>query len=426
MDISITDLFGNSALDNTTPFILINSSNIKKLLRPLDDNNDGYIYGYNRTVIAKELAKFDLSVMNFRFVCQIFVSKKDNVFPTCILLANSRISKPALKLMIVGKFNKGNIWMPIPAKGFGSLGVIYEYGSREPSLTNVFTIDSTYLLNKPYYYKSKTQGYYGGYASTNEFFSLTHKTHGSWTIWRAKVFGSSPSFYLRSADNKYVTQKINPDAYDQSVHDETGQWNELILRPYEYNKFQQISYSPEGELRLGNNTCVIVDDDNTVKLRNCDYDKLSNKQIWFPYKHTFVSQYNDKCLSVVNDNLTVSDCSAKESKNWIVRENGFVDPLDSAWKQHIGRSVFLVSSPNPWYTNSDMIDELTMHRTDVRGINEVPDTLDNGIANFETASNFALDRTIEGFGNNESSNDHYNMILICVIILVLLIILRRR
>lgn len=50
---NISDIFGNSIMDNSTPYILIHGNEIRELLKPVYKNSKFTIWTYNENVIKK-------------------------------------------------------------------------------------------------------------------------------------------------------------------------------------------------------------------------------------------------------------------------------------------------------------------------------------------------------------------------------------
>ena len=346
----ITDIFGSFNVDDDTPFIMIKSNNISKLLVPLESG----IYNYNKQLINKILLDANLTPNNFKFIYQIYSQDNSGVpAKNFILLANRNITKDPVDFVKIQDYKAGTFYLPIADKNYGSIGVLFSKTGK-PVLFNsdIATIRSEYLSKRSSIeqYSNKINGILNidqiitpGILQNTEFGSLSHLLLGNLTILRSKILNSNQSFKLLDVDGNYITHPIDGT-------------NKLLLKNVGYDRFQYLNYNTDGELTI-NNQCLTPDDntENGVYLDRCD---KTIRQKWYPSQNTFVSEYDSKCLSSDGQNISMDNCANTQSQNWTLQQSKVADPNEYAWKTHKGRTVVLTESDNPWYVNKDITAQL--------------------------------------------------------------------
>lgn len=423
-NINITDLFDNNKnVNNDTPFILIHSDNINKLLEKSDSDSNSSIYNFNKNLIYNILKDSDLNPDYFVYLYHIYLENNAD-YPDTIVLGNiNKNTKYPIDFIFIKSYSDGTVWMPVTPDGFGALGLIYNHGVNKPNTNIIGVVDVNYLTN---IYKLNFAN--DGLTSVNEFKALTHPSNKQVTIVRGKSYKGVNKFKILDYDGKYIS----------------SDYSHIKLLGKDRSHDQHITYDIQGKLIVGDKCMTVNDNSNDVLLQTCYENNI--KQIWYPVNNNLISQYkNTDCLTSSSDSVVTKKCDGSNEQKWTYEEPTSVDQTEYIWGKNKGRTVVLVDSDNPWYVNKDITDQIHFD-TKQQDLNNVEY---KSTADF--TSDFVIDSTkshmgyghsyasrqgvpckidsngnriIEGFSNYDNI-DWINIIIIILIALLLLFIIIR-
>ena len=251
-DFNLYDLFGNNIEPTETyPFIIISSNNILNLLLPTSFQ---HIYKYNLKLIQYILKSNDVEDFS-QYVSPGYVYAKSDQ-PTQLLLLNKTIcvTIDINKLHKISSLKNGSIWTD--GAKYLSLFITESDHISQDDIKDIYTIDPK-LLTK---YKNKQ----------NEFFLLNFG-ETSFTIDRNIFKKSSYVMKIMANNNNYITYSDG----------------KLILKSKNTsNKNQEVNYTVQGELKLGDKCITNINDTNTlnddlnssIKLDECTNEDI---QKWY-------------------------------------------------------------------------------------------------------------------------------------------------
>lgn len=344
----ITDIFGNKISrgeenNNFLPFILIHSVQPHLVIEKIEKMDDS-VWELVKPTIMHILYYHRLNSTNFSPLGHIWLSKSTLPTKITIILVNTKdnISKYPINYVNIGRFGKTNIWRPISQRGFTALG--YLASSKKPSLKEIKTVNNdlvTLFRGKDIVVGSNT--------NMNEFNLLSFVGEKKFTIKRSSLIGRNNIIKLYSKiARKYLTGN-NDDTITLN--------NNMNIKN---DSMQNINYTTQGELKMGNKCVSISDFDESlisghVHLDNCDG---SEKQKWYPHRDSIISEYDQTCLTAIDDDKIVrAECDFKRNnQKWFVEDQETVieDKLQETndlWRTYSGKKVKLIESDNPWYIN---------------------------------------------------------------------------
>ena len=143
-----------------------------------------------------------------------------------------------------------------------------------------------------------------------------------------------------------------------------------------------------------------VDRNDNIVQNKCN-DDINNK--WYFYNDSIISDYNQNCLSVDNNNEIISEPCKITNKNqqWDIKntDSVVIDNLQETndkWSTIRGKNVVLLESDNPWYINKEYQPEGIVH----------PQTTELNTVDYEIAAkydpSFMIDVTSPDFGHGHS------------------------
>jgi hypothetical protein len=330
MNYRVTDLLKNY-VDKNSKLILIHVTNksINNLLELVGKTNNSKIYSYNYDKIYEILKENNIEPAEYTFLFYIFYNETVG-FPKKLLLAHKSITSAPLSFMEVEKYGKGMIYKPVGKKNYDAFGLIY-------ADTGIVKDKNINLIKNEYLTEINNTLNTNGVGTLNEFRTLNHRNHKNYEFLKYKFLEKSgKEFKLKDYDNRYIT---NLD-------------DDLVLRDKNYERYQQIIYTSNGELNI-NNKCINMEDNGKLSLKKCE-NKIEQK--WYPIDNNIVSEKNNQCISSINQELLVDDCSNldRETKEWTFENISGFGVNDYQYPKNRGKRVVLVNSDNPWYVNKDI------------------------------------------------------------------------
>jgi len=346
--IVITDIFGNKISKNESnigrinnlPFILLQTTQPHLLLKRIENNNKSSIWKLIYPTIMHTLYINKINPSNFAPLGNIWYPKNKLPHSEEIILVNTNpnISKFPTDYVKVGEYNDMNVWKPIAPRGFRAIG--YLMGIKKPSIKLMRTVNNKLLTSFRDYKNSVS---IAGLSNMNEFKLLTISGNKKYTIDRTKLL--EKDFLVRLVSKGGII---------------TNDKGKLKLKKKK-DRYQNINYTVQGELRMDNKCIGVSSDDNLIDnyvyLQKCDD---TDNQKWYPYSGHFISQYDGSCLTT-NDNgsksdVTVTTCDKNDKQLWrtenlrtVILDSG-QDSVES-WKTQYGKRVVLLEPDNPWYIN---------------------------------------------------------------------------
>ena len=432
--LTITDIFGNKLINNTTPFLILFSNEWKQYLILKDTYKDdlqtsnpvkSYIYKVNETKLIDEFKNAGIDINNFTSSSDLLVFNNEAIKQ--VLFVNKNISKTPLDFISLQIYNNGTIWEPIGDPGYKSIGLIYTKGNRKPDCENIPLIPVELLL------KIKN-GPLTGFQSYSEFKNLSTDIHGFFTIDRSRISPDNYDYFkMLSFDGKYLT-KVD-DKFALINNKNKNRHPEQIIK-----------YSINGDIII-KNKCLSIDDDNNIFFEDCN-NSLNNK--WNILNNNIISRKTNKCLTANNDNdsLDVQDCIDSNIDQQFTKElPAYKSTIkdDFKWKNIKGKSVVLSHNDNPWYLNKDIAvsynNETNSSFNNALNNLFIKDTTKPSLTNAYWAdypglahndkieynklqdgvgNSYFIDN-LEGFG--ESNNDCYSKLLTILIIIIAILII---
>lgn len=421
-DIVVTDLSGYN-IDDNTPFVLINSKNIHKLLNKIAEDDKSTIFDYNKRKINDILKLRNVDPNNFMYLGHV-IYQNGKKSPQTIILGNKNICQKSNEYDIIMNYSNGQIVtlkpttvlinsVPPKETSYSSIGLLFIKNGDNQNLSDYGIIPNDLII------KLNTDT--SNVLVKNDF-SLLSLSSDVKTIQRSKLYsGNMSPMKLSSISNKYITSLDT----------------KAILKTKHHDNNQSILYNAQGEL-IVNDKCLTYDNpDKPAYFTACGSDNKNQK--WNFAYNTISPQYDqDKCLSLTNDeNIYVKGCDQNnDNQSWNI-ESDNSSPNDFEWNKFKGKTVVLVESNNPWYVNQDTtIPAEYYNKFNVGTISDIKE-------NPDTVSTFVYDTTkkdlglgysyadhlgqpckkvenIEGFADTNTSN---NNIIITIIILIIILLL---
>jgi hypothetical protein len=407
----ITDIFGNNSINNNTPFIIVFGNNLNKYLILKDsfkgDNTltdePSYIFTINKNNIAELFNKNHLNLNTFVLSSDLLVFKNGMI--NKILFINKNIAKMPEDFISVELYNKGTIWQPIGAPGYKSIGLIYNTHDKKPKLNNIYMLPIDLLLKI-------NHGPLNGLNTFNEYKNLSNDMHGYWTIDKERISQDTNDYFkLLTFDGKYLT-RLN-DKFSLVNSKNTKDDSDQIIR-----------YSINGDI-IVKNKCL-SNNNNKLMFEQCNNNV--NKK-WSIINNNIVSNKNNHCLSIDNDNnIVLEECDDENQYQQFTKESpDFINYNDFKWKNNKGRNVILTFNDNPWYLNKDLNVDLSTMKS--RFTVKIPESIKSKANTHLIKNNYAKYKNnnpniIENFSENNNDDSTTNWwVIISVLIIVLLILL---
>jgi hypothetical protein len=439
-DIFVSDLFGYN-INNDTPFVIINSKELHKLLKKVAEDKYYIIWEYNRNKIDPILSARNVDPKRFLSSGHMVYYKNHKNDLETILLVNRSASRTPNAFDIKMKFSDGQIVTPVyrvrrevreevigeevigeevigeeergeeerGEEDYVSLGSYYVKNGSQLDGHNIAVLPESMLL------QTDTQK---SLMTTDEFSLITSGR----IINRSKLFnGDMRDMKLTSsASGKYLT-----------MVDSEGNKKLARIKSKQNSERQTLSYNVQGEL-ISDGKCLTYLDQNTpVFFDSCDTNNKHQKWNLENGKIKAHTEY-DKCLAVGNsDSVYLKGCQDIDEQTWNTEDPDVGTSSDFGWDKYKGKNVVLVASDNPWYINKD--DTYPVKYSDPESIRDDAKYRDNadfrssivvdptrpnmglGYSFLERANNGCK---IEGFGD-AGENRYVIMILFAIIFLVL-------
>lgn len=399
MFVTLTDIFGNT-IDKNNILVLVNSNQIHTFLKKISKLKDDSIWEV--VDVDQSFKNNNLNFDDYISFGNIYVSGK--TIPKSLIFGkvDNDIIRLAINYEFVKSYGKGSLWKPIGPDGYSSLGLVFSSSENKPT-NQIGVIKNKYVIN----YKDDNQiNGSSNLVNANEFNLIANGGTDRLTIWRSKFYKGNNKLKLLSYDGKYMT-------------DSNGSFTMKGAQPY----FQDLQYTIQGDLLLGNN-CVAVNQNN-IYLDTCNG---AIEQKWYPYKKSIASQQNNKCISDVHDSDTLSnkleltDCDQINDVNEILIHA-------------TGKQVMLVESNNPWYINvsADQVpaqykkidfDQLDLNRLEYRNQAEFQSTmvLDPNRNDLGLGYSFISRKGVPCNIENFESTDQISILSIIIILIIILVI----
>ena len=263
--INVTDIYGNTIIkeDNRNsklPFLLLSSIKPNLILEPVS-GSEGYIYKLIYNNIAHILYYNNIDPSFFSSLGNIFIIDGKMPSKIQILLVNTsqEFSMYPTDFIKIGTFKKLSIWMPEESNSnYKPLGFVAS--KQKPSNTTIKIVNGELLK----IYNGSNNSELDGIVPMNEFNLLGTINKPRYTIDKTKVLS--------------------------------------------INKYTNLNYNVQGELKLGNS-------------KDGDYIKLNvaKNQRWYPYKDNIVPNVScdnplgnpggNTCLRGYNNKLLDTDCT---------------------------------------------------------------------------------------------------------------------
>ncbi len=422
-DIFVSDLFGYN-INNDSPFVIINSKELYKLLKKVTEDEYHVIWEYNRNKIDPILKARNVDPKRFLSSGNMVYNKihKYNKNPhndfTTIVLVNKSISKAPNSFddTEIASLSDGKIIRPVyTLKGeekYFSLGAYYVKNGSELDKQNIAVIPESMLL------KMKPRK---SLMASDEYSLIS----SGWTIDKSKLFsGDMRDMKLTSTSGKYLTLL-------EGEGSSTGK--KLVkLKSKQSSERQTLSYNAQGEL-ISDGKCLTYSDQNSpVYFDSCE---PNNKQQKWNMTNGKISPHtgHDKCLTVGNsDSVYLKECQDLDEQSWNSEESDISTSSDYGWDKYKGKTVVLVASDNPWYINEDTTYPMKFSnkeniRDDVKYrenadyqssiiLDPLRPDLGLGHSILERANNGCA---IEGFG--EENENKYTVIILFIIIFLIVV-----
>jgi len=340
--VAITDIFGNKIVkrddnNNFLPFILIHSNQPHLILKRVSSRDDS-VWKLNKSAISHILYTNSISEKRFAPLGHIWLPRKTLPNKIKILLVNTEaiISKYPIKYIKLGAYNNKYIWKPIGPRDYMAIGFVIS--KQSPVLREVKTVNRDLIT----LFRGRTV-HNNSVGNMNEFNLLSYIDEKKYTVKRTPLLRSNNVLKLMSKlSQRYITEDSDT----------------VSLRSKDSNYNQKINYTTQGELKL-NDKCIGISmndnmSDNFVYIDRCDD---SDGQKWYPYRDTFISQFDQSCLTENNGTVTTEKCDGeKENQKWRMEniERVVEDKLQETndrWSTQSGKKVILIESDNPWYIN---------------------------------------------------------------------------
>jgi len=175
--IVVTDIFGNTSIDDTTPFILIRAGNPEKLVYYLDGEDNKRVFRFDPKGIYYVLKKHGLNPNSYVYCGDLFNEK--NYFETTnFLLVNKKYTTVTTEFLKLKTFANGAIYTPVAPSGYNHIGLVYSHRGFRP--VKAFVVYSDILKNSNYSI--------GTLGRANEYHYIGSNSENNLTIDKKKVF----------------------------------------------------------------------------------------------------------------------------------------------------------------------------------------------------------------------------------------------
>ncbi len=336
----ITDIYGNKLVRNNDtngrlPFIIIHTTQPYLLLRQVMTVATSTVWRIKQAYLEHVLYFHSIRPSKFATIGDIWLPSLNLPPSLGILLVNTEpeISQSPVNFVRIDNIGSFNLWSPVNGDDFKPMGLM----ASETVPPN----DSIRLVNVDFVREYRiVDNLLGKLTNMNEFNLLGHVDIKRFTVNRNSMLANDMNIRL-----------VNKATQNIITHDDI-----LRLRRTKNKDYQKIRYSVQGELMLSNKCLGVSIDDNTrdqfVYLQKCqDLDG----QKWYPFRDTFISQFDRTCLTDENGVLKALPCDDNEDQKWISEDlNTVTQPHQeqiSKWTTKKGKNVVLLEPDNPWYIN---------------------------------------------------------------------------
>lgn len=335
---SMTDILGSRNIDNDTPFIIVSSDNLHKLLDKVKFVNPYTIYRANMLKLGRYVRSktYTIDLANFVPVGDMCSNRKI----TKILLANKHVVPTSPSYTRVGRLGGMSMWIAeMKRKNVESrsLGIVLTNGNSSPTFRTP-VIPKSYLVRMDFG-RSLLKG--------NDFNVLNVRSDGLWILIRNKFINpdSPDSPKWGSYGNfKYIDKKGNYLSVS-TENDDVG------LLP-ENSRKQKIRLTSNNQLAM-NDKCLEVTSSGKIKLRKCSNNR---SQKWIPNGSNFISASGgnfNKCLGYDhNGNIKLQECNKTE---WTKQDYDEDDVSDIQWRTVRGKTLVLKNRDDPWFMNEKIV-----------------------------------------------------------------------
>ena len=327
----LTDIFGlplnqnNQNQQYSYPFILLHCFKPELILNIIVQNDQ---------CICKPVKEFiDNVLYNSQIDPHEFSTLGDIIIPTTtlstkritVLLANKigLISKYPVNYVNVGDISDVHIWKPICSNNYMALG--YVVSKDKPSINEIVTIKKDYVTDY------NGQMLPNKYTNMNEFNLLTTQDSQRYTLARSALLNETNSVAISSKVNNKNISSNDSDSDDIPI-----------------------SHTIQGELKIGNK-CLSIDNNNKIDQTSCDNSTGSK---WYFYNDRIISDYNQSCLSMTDNDTVIGQPCKLSDKNqtWNIKNSKSVvvdnlQQIDDKFTTVKGKKVVLLESDDPWYIN---------------------------------------------------------------------------
>lgn len=404
---NFTDIFGNTVINNNTPFILMHSNELYKFLSVIHRNRSFTILGYKNKIIKEAFNNKNLSIDEFTPFGHIYLNNDDFKMNN-IIFGNKRFIKTTKKYKFIDTIGLGSLWEPISDDpGYTSFGLVYTNSKNAP-------IIETGLIPKNFIYVASSS------IPTNifklDYNLIGHISIGKKRLMINKLLNSPKLFKLFNIDNKYLTDVNN----EIKTIDKSDDPNQII------------SYTAQGELVL-NDKCI-TKKNNDIKLEKCSE---STNQKWISKDNNNFSpldDVNDLCINSDNsENISLKPCDSSTSDQDWNKEN-VSRTTNIKLPKYKGKTVILVESNNPWYINKNTTIPVNVDKN-----NDINNDLEYKQGDFKSHFNIDSSKADLGYGhsfasrqgkpcveNFEDTNTNTNIFIIICILVILLLLYRMK
>lgn len=323
-NIIITDLFGSNNISNDTKVLCLSGDVIDTFLVKIMTVEDLNIYKPNYKNIVALLRSKELDHTMFGHIGH-YVSSNEKII---IYLVNKKFGRP------VGEFKvshiKNNVHILTPSGNGVPLSLVVKDSELDDILLfpEEFTTQAKYDTNK------------------NDIYRTSLGTLG-WSNMIEYKFDRSKLY-----DNYGYSKFVGYDGtYLAAVPGSGSELPDAIKLRSKSNRSDQIfNYNANGELQI-DNKCITIGDKSLVYLANCVNDI---KQKWYPYGSSLISQYDDACISSLdNDSLEVHTCDNSDGQRFSFELVDATTQDDYKWGSAYGKHIILTDAKNPWFINKE-------------------------------------------------------------------------
>jgi len=388
MNTYITDLFGNSNINDNIVILLLQTSDYRTFLTQIAKTDNDSIWCVDQNKYKNFMLERSLEPQKYIPIEHLWFTNDEPKTLDLLIISKSILHHPK-DYDIAGTYGKGFVWKPIGKYGYKQIA--FYYSENKPKLSDTYLINEKYLTdyNGRFYSVDNV-------TNLNEFHLLGTIDIPRITLDRTKLFNSSGGFDV--------------------THDITGTSFEL---------------SAKGELKSGNDCVGVLTvnrNDNATYLQECDQ---SQPQKWYPDKTGGISSaYTGECLTIDNQgSMIVEKCDKTNKKHkWGIKRR-------SPWKTKKGKRTVLVESNDPWYINDDNAIELDSTPIDHSEMNGYRDNADYkpffkpdlckkdvGLGHSFKSRHLATERALkEGFSKKRHNKIHISKLLFFLTWLILIL-----